>query len=490
MRTTRATASAAPSVAAPAAGGLPAFDERALLRFVEERGGALPEGLRVRDARGGAAAGVNSSGRYYLALEAGDDGGEGPLRVPRECWMEPERGWRRAELLERFRASCEDPGAADCVSRPWVVLALRLLDELQQGPSSAFAAYLPTLEFGGAGAAPAPYLRALAAVGDAAGAEGLQLAQTCLQYREFVGAVWDRLADAGTGLVGLHADAFPAGQYNLENFLWAFSVLRARTFHPLVGDDIALVPLLDLAAHEPDSARWQRRRGVFGKEGVELAGGYARRAGPGRAVCMRFDDPSANLTTSQLLLDYGVVEEAVWQAGRRVGFQLTLSLDEDDPNYDDKLDVLEAEGLGGSATFHLSGGAPPDAMLPFLRLVNLAGADAFLLEAVFRQKVWGFMKLPVSRENEECVCTSMIDGSKEALACMPRAEGAPGAGDILSVAAMAEQGAVLATLDFFESQLAVLGELEYYQERRLKELNLIDRDGQSTYDPWDDMTIA
>ena len=413
--------------------------------------------------------------------------------------MEPQRDWRFSEILETFRGQCSEPASVDCVSRQWVVLGIRLLDELRLGASSEYAAYLPTLQFGTREGAVPPYMKSLGAVSGGANCDadeevlGLQLAQNCLQYHDFVASIWDGLVDADAGFIGVNRETFPEEHFNLDKFLWAFSVLRARTFHPLVGDDIALVPLLDLVAHEPTCGRWQRRKGVFGKESMELAGDYCRR---GRLVSMRFDDPPANLTTSQLLLDYGVVEEDIWQVGQRVGFQLTLSLDDEDPHYDDKLDILEAEGLGESATFHLSGGvgsAPPEAMIPYLRLINLSGADAFLLEAVFRQKVWGFMKLPVSKENEECVCMSMIDGSKEALACMPRGADASGSGGdsfILSVAARAEKGAILATLDWFESQLSLLSELEYYQERRLKELNLIDRDGESTYDPWDDMTIA
>lgn len=41
-----------------------------------------------------------------------------------------------------------------------------------------------------------------------------------------------------------------------------------------------------------------------------------------------------------------------------------------------------------------------------------AGADAFLMEALFRNEVWGFMQLPVSKENEAGACRSMIDGCR------------------------------------------------------------------------------
>lgn len=46
------------------------------------------------------------------------------------------------------------------------------------------------------------------------------------------------------------------------------------------------------------------------------------------------------------------------------------------------------------------------------RPVGGAGADAFLLEALFRTEVWGFMQQPVSEDNERAVCDSMILGCK------------------------------------------------------------------------------
>lgn len=44
-----------------------------------------------------------------------------------------------------------------------------------------------------------------------------------------------------------------------------------------------------------------------------------------------------------------------------------------------------------------------------------AGADAFLLEALFRNETWDFMLQPVSRENEDALCQSMIAGCRSAL---------------------------------------------------------------------------
>ena len=65
-----------------------------------------------------------------------------------------------------------------------------------------------------------------------------------------------------------NAGVFPEDVYNAESFLWAFGILRSRTFDPFVGEQIALVPGLDLINHtDYGIAIWQRKvGGLFGGE--------------------------------------------------------------------------------------------------------------------------------------------------------------------------------------------------------------------------------
>ena len=51
-------------------------------------------------------------------------------------------------------------------------------------------------------------------------------------------------------------------------------------------------------------------------------------------------------------------------------------------------------------------------MHPLRRSSVHIGPDAFLMEALFRNEVWGHMQVPVSRVNEEAVCQSMMDGCR------------------------------------------------------------------------------
>lgn len=114
-----------------------------------------------------------------------------------------------------------------------------------------------------------------------------------------------------------------------------------------------------------------------------------------------------------MVLDYGVVDPAV----RKPAFVLTLELPDGCANFDDKIDILELNGLSQQVAYTLRPRENPSMeMMAFLRLLNLGGADAFLLEALFRNRVWQeHLMLPVSEENERMVCESMLTGCSEAL---------------------------------------------------------------------------
>ena len=69
------------------------------------------------------------------------------------------------------------------------------------------------------------------------------------------------------------------------------------------------------------------------------------------------------------------------------GFLLELALPAEDRFYDDKADVLEVEGLTTDAQFTLlADREPSEALLGFLRLLNLSGAKASRLFS--RVSVW------------------------------------------------------------------------------------------------------
>lgn len=128
-----------------------------------------------------------------------------------------------------------------------------------------------------------------------------------------------------------------------------------------------------------------------------------------RQVMIQYD---INKSNADLALDYGFIESKA----DRNAFTLTLEISESDPFFGDKLDIAESNGLGETAYFDivLDRQVPP-AMLQYLRLVALGGTDAFLLESIFRNSIWGHLDFPMSRANEEHICQVVRDACKSAL---------------------------------------------------------------------------
>ena len=63
------------------------------------------------------------------------------------------------------------------------------------------------------------------------------------QYLEYIAS---ELASAVEALSAAPVPLLPADSLSLEDFTWAFAVLRSRCFPPLVKERIALVPLADV----------------------------------------------------------------------------------------------------------------------------------------------------------------------------------------------------------------------------------------------------
>merc|ERR1711957_308820 len=168
--------------------------------------------------------------------------------------------------------------------------------------------------------------------------------------------------------------------------------------------------------------------------------------------------------------------------------------------YDDKLDVLEFDTYDSAPmapvqTFDVvalsSGSAessPDPAMIQFLRLAELKGRDAFLLESVFRKEVWGFMSLPVSERNERSVLDAIANACNTALGEMvgggvDEVDGTKRTRRLCAVVREAERRALTRTLEFAQREKEALDLKEYYQERRLKDLGL-----DSDWNPDDEST--
>lgn len=191
----------------------------------------------------------------------------------------------------------------------------------------------------------------------------------------------------------------------------------------------------------------------------------------GETVGVDFDGKSS----SSLLLRHGVARTAGGVGEVEVQFQVSPL----DRFADDKLDILEINGYASEQTFVLrSDDAPPPLLMAFMRLVCIKATDAFLLESVFRNEVWDFMQDPVSPENEELVLDTLIatfEGSLETLLDadpIPAGPDASQRGILAQTVRESEMRALQTAILFLEEDKKSLEQKEYYQERRLRSLNL------------------
>ena len=128
--------------------------------------------------------------------------------------------------------------------------------------------------------------------------------------------------------------------------------------------------------------------------------------------------------------------------------------------------------------------------MQFLRLLVLEGADLFLLEPVFRNECIDFMGLPVSEANERAVGALIIERCRAALAEMEGSEtGGAGRPDfdesidarrellgtrqgLACAVRRSERQALEAAVSWWLRDAELMKTKEFYQERRLKDLNL------------------
>ncbi|CAM6109617.1 unnamed protein product [Calypogeia fissa] len=403
--------------------------------------------------------------------------GEDLLQVPRGSWICLETVKQSA--IGRFLEG----------QRPWVALALFLITE-RVNPSSKWLPYISSLP---------QILNSTLFWSDEELMElqGTQLLGSTLSFKEYVENEFQKVQKE---VIAPNGSVFDGKIFTFEAFLWAFGILRSRTFAPLTGDDLALVPLADLVNHGdvPDSniPGWELRKGTgfFGSKDLLIVRAVSNFQA-GEEILMEYGDNKGN---GQLALDYGFVEKRTGssvavQSTMRDTFTLTLEIPESDRFFDDKLDAAELNGLSSSVSFDLvSGQGPPEQMITFLRLMVIEGPDAFLLEALFRNAVWDHISLPVSKENEEGVCTAILDGCRAALAAYSTTidedirlleEGIEDPRLEMAVVIRLGEKRVLEELQaWFEAHLARVETLEFYAERRLRDLGLLDDKGFMT--PW------
>ncbi|KAF5745460.1 Rubisco methyltransferase family protein [Tripterygium wilfordii] len=384
------------------------------------------------------------------------------LEVPKKFWINPDM------------VSESEIGSVCSGLKPWVSVALFLIREKMKEDSPW-----------------RPYLDVLPECTDStifwseeelSELQGTQLLSTTLGVKEYLQGEFLKVEEE---IILPHKQLFPS-PITLGDFYWAFAILRSRAFSRLRGQNLVLIPLADLINHSPtittEDYAWEiKGAGLFSRELLfSLRSPVSVKAG--EQVLIQYD---LNKSNAELALDYGFVE----MTPNRNVFTLTLGIPESDPFFGDKLDIAESNGFGETVSFDIVlGSSLPPGMLPYLRLVALGGTDAFLLEALFRNSVWGHLELPVSRDNEELICQVVRDACKSALSgyqtTIDEDEKLKGCADLNSRVRIAieiragEKKLLLQVDEIFEKRESELDGLEYYQERRLQDLGLCGDEGE------------
>ncbi|KAK3042375.1 hypothetical protein RJ639_002421 [Escallonia herrerae] len=416
------------------------------------------------------------------------------LEVPKRFWINPDT------------VSASDIGSLCGGLKPWVSVALFLIREMMRD-DSPWRFYLDVLP-------ECTDSTIYWSEEELLEIQGTQLLSTTTGVKEYVKSEFLKVEKE---IILPNEELFPF-PVTSDDFLWAFGMLRSRAFSRLSGQNLVLIPLADLINHSPsittEDYAWEiKGAGLFSRDlffslriPIPVKAGEQVKSTTdavfltekinsnsphdehdmmekyGEPVLIQYD---LNKSNGELALDYGFIESR----SDRKGYTLTLDMSESDANFGDKLDIAESNGMGGTAYFDIVLGRPlPSVMLPYLRLVALGGTDAFLLESIFRNSIWGHLELPVSRANEELICQVVRNACKSALSGYrttieedvelmkggnldPRLE--------IAVGIRAGEKEVLQYIDgIFEERESELDEYEYYQERRLRDLGLVGEQGE------------
>ncbi|KAJ0988277.1 hypothetical protein J5N97_006633 [Dioscorea zingiberensis] len=385
------------------------------------------------------------------------------LEIPKSLWITPDL------------VAASDIGRLCSGLKSWVSIALFLVFERAKGDASAWRPYLDILPH-------STDSTIFWSEEELAEIQGTQLLSTTLGVKEYVQSEFLKVEN---DVILPNRDIFPS-TITYDDFLWAFGILRSRAFSRLRGENLVLIPLADLINHnysiKSEDVSWEiKGKGLFSRELI-----FSLRTpvsvNLGEQVCIQYDLKKSN---AELALDYGFIEASP----EREIYTLTLEIAESDPFYGDKLDIAESNGFGETAYFDIAlGSALPPSMLPYLRLVALGGPDAFLLESIFRNSIWGHLELPVSRANEEMICCVVRDACKSALSAyqttIEEDEELLEKGQLdprvkIAVGIRVGEKKVLQQIDsIFRAREQELDGLEYYQERRLKDLGLVGEQGE------------
>ena len=361
------------------------------------------------------------------------------------------------------------------------MLALLLLSEKAMGSSSKFTTYIQSL----------PVVPPGILSWDPALLEELKKSTTRQVEAQLNAVEYDSIT------VGKLAASLPKlfspTIFNTKEFRWAMGVVKSRVLY--IDGKPMLVPGMDYIEFDPLSTAepYSTSSGMWGGKDVRIAA--ERSYESGEELVMSYGLKSS----AECLEDHGIVPDINLDESC---CEIAVDIDGSERFADDKVGILERAGYRlPRAQFDLEADYSDvdidPALLQFLRLKLIEGKDAFILESCFMDTVFQTMSQPFSKFNEVLIhkylkttCESLLNkintmssnGDDEAIVSRSR-ENISNAGEYspqrvaLARLRLQERASLLATVENLTVRLEeVEGQgdtREYYQERRLRELNLL-----------------
>jgi Rubisco LSMT substrate-binding len=194
-------------------------------------------------------------------------------------------------------------------------------------------------------------------------------------------------------------------------------------------------------------------------------------------------------SSAQCLEDHGCIPDIPLEDS---SCELVVEIDGSERFVDDKLDILERNGYKRKNQFDLEAdvetGIDP-ALIQILRLKLIEGTDAFILESCFSSTVFSTLSMPFSKANElkvfswlESKCTQLladlekVSSSDQDAAILAKSPASTSRAVLLAKLRVQERAALKGTLARIDGELKSMkgaDPREYYQERRLRELDLL-----------------
>ena len=270
----------------------------------------------------------------------------------------------------------------------------------------------------------------------------------------------------------------PSNAFTLEDFKWAIGHVKSK--HVYLDDQPYLVPGMETLEHDPTSTAEPITAGA-GMFGGKIGKVMADRSYDGdKNVFMSYGLKSS----AQCLEDHGIVPDVDLQdSSCELVFNI---LEGEDKFYDDKVNLLEAEGFTPRMTFDLEADEDIEIdplLMQFLRLKFITGIDSFILEACLSATAWNTLSMPFSKENELAVlnylneqCQLNIDNLKAPTTSSSDSNINNDRLGLMQMLYKQEIAALEGTQARIRYELdSVQGPdpREYYQERRLRELDLL-----------------